>query len=592
MSMTENLTKFSATVSPFDGKRHFVSKTSAFKGGGYGCSDLLAIELLNIHFIGSPDVTKKGKPNKSRALEAVEVKPSPLRVQFAANGNQQSGPKGPRSWGDSLGLDQLGRLSPMDRAQTHPVMKRQRSQSMLVTEIESKKHKLSDNTIRSIQIAVNRHKFKVMDLTEIIAARFQIPWTSKILLTYHNYMLSVETESIAYYGIQNHSCLLLSVSEAPTASKRKKGPSVRKKRAMSNEWGQPTAPPPSAGTARLNSLDSGSARTRPRVHSQAVSADEKDIEHYLHQLRETRKGRKGRRGRRGRRGHKRSRSAGPERSDEDGIGRFNGMRFGSAIFPLKTNALVPGSKIKGAVSLTQSESKAARGGLYSILNDTSKSRRERENLFTKRLDIERVTDLDIYSFDLDSNCFAMGCGHGMPKETLFAFAAAQMKSGALALECPHLRNPSESDELCKAPWPMQAVRKVLLSGESPRIPLGSKNDATRRTPKWELSLFGLIVFGFMRCYELRRFAPSVLLLIYQFVLDKKQEAEMMRHDVKRMMKIEIECAKNKFVDTFDYQKCPRCTLFIHRSKGAMNKKHRVSQCPFCRTKFRWICDGV
>ena len=115
-------------------------------------------------------------------------------------------------------------------------------------------------------------------------------------------------------------------------------------------------------------------------------------------------------------------------------------------------AVSSGSK---KVTLAQSKSDVVdgKGYLYDIRNDTSKPIRERLNKFTRKLSIRRVTDLDIYTFDMDSNCLHMGCGHGMPKETLFAYAEAQFKEGQKSLKCPHLKNPDESKKLCERPWP-------------------------------------------------------------------------------------------------------------------------------------------
>lgn len=118
--------------------------------------------------------------------------------------------------------------------------------------------------------------------------------------------------------------------------------------------------------------------------------------------------------------------------------------------------LVPGNdphSVSNVASLSQSKSDSVDGGLYEILGDKSKSIRERVNLFCKALPVERVTDLDIYTFDVDANCLAMGCGHGMPKETLFAYASVQFKDGLKSLSCPHLKNRDESNDLCKRPWP-------------------------------------------------------------------------------------------------------------------------------------------
>jgi len=477
---------------------------------------------------------------------------------------------------DSISL--VGNFEPMER---------QRSQSGPVPKIKRKKNKLSVNAIyslkgvesRSIRIRVNPHKFKVIDLTNYIAAKFQIPRTSKILLTYHNYMLSVETATIAYYGIRNHSCLLLSISEAPKREsmkwvdhKKKRGPEYRvrgqrappQRRRRGSSANPLRAVPaiPDSPPLSLRAMLRRDSPRPPRISSRR---------RRMTTLRAT-----------ARTVHRPTASADPPSDDNEG-----GI---SGIGGASNNVLVPDSS--GRMSLAQSTSKVARGGLLSILDDEALSDRERVNLFTKMLDIERVTDRDIYSIEFDSNCFAMGCGHGMPKETLFAFAEVAMKNGALSLECPHLRDPDGvGNELCKAPWPMQAVRKILLSGESPRIPMESDDDPTRSVPKWEQSLFGVIVLGFMRSYELRRFAPRVQLLIYQFSLDKKLEAKLMRPDVKRMMALEIECAKNKFIDTFDYQKCPQCSLFLHRPKAPMSAVQCFSQCPLCRTRFCWICSG-
>jgi len=132
----------------------------------------------------------------------------------------------------SMDLDNIGALTlrPLDSLRSKE--KRQRSQSGPVPDIKIKRkvkrspltaaHAPEGTEGRSIRIHVNPHEFKVADLTDYIRREFQIPATSKILLTFHNESLSIETESIAHYGIQNHSSLLLCVSEAPPPSKRTK----------------------------------------------------------------------------------------------------------------------------------------------------------------------------------------------------------------------------------------------------------------------------------------------------------------------------------------------------------------------------------
>ena len=139
---------------------------------------------------------------------------------------------------------------------------------------------------------------------------------------------------------------------------------------------------------------------------------------------------------------------------------------------------------------------------------------------------------------------------------------------------------------------MRNLSQVLLSGESPRIPFSVHNlaELPKEYRKWGDSLFGLIIFGFMRYHGLDRFAEHILMLMYQFTLNKKQETVMRRPDVKRMMALEIECAKNKFIDTYDYQKCPNCSLFIYRQKVAMSKVKCYSCCPLCSKKFCWMCS--
>ena len=139
---------------------------------------------------------------------------------------------------------------------------------------------------------------------------------------------------------------------------------------------------------------------------------------------------------------------------------------------------------------------------------------------------------------------------------------------------------------------MQAVRKFLLSsGESPRIPLSvhEKSILPPRYRKWGDSLFGLLMTGFTRSHEVCRFPQHILLLMYQYTLNKKQEVILRRPDVKRMMALEIACAKNKFIETYDCQKCPNCSLFIYRRKAAISKLRCYSCCPLCSKKFCWMC---
>ena len=215
-------------------------------------------------------------------------------------------------------------------------------------------------------------------------------------------MLTNDGESISYYGIQNHSCLLLCISE-PEKKKKKKKKVQREREPL--EMRSPGRR--RGGRARHNRPITRRTRMSPFNWNSPVRQ-------------------------RGR--HTRAVSARP--TAQGGISGIDPISLG-------TNGM----------TLAQSKSDAVYGGLYGILNDKSKPIRERVNKFTRKLSIRRVTDLDIYTFDMDSNCLHMGCGHGMPKETLFAYAEAQLKDGQKSLKCPHLKNPDESNELCKRPWP-------------------------------------------------------------------------------------------------------------------------------------------
>eukprot|EP01083_Nonionella_stella_P178312 629484_1 len=190
--------------------------------------------------------------------------------------------------------------------------------------------------------------------------------------------------------------------------------------------------------------------------------------------------------------------------------------------------------------------------------------------------------MDVYTFEVDHNCIKMPCGHGMPKESLFAYAEAQFKSGKKVLKCPHLEDKGKNT-LCKATWHFQLVRKILLSGES------------RKDDTWIDAVFGLIVIGYWRentCATMPIYGClDVLLKIYQYGLDKKREMILRRPLFKRMMRLEIELAKNKFIDNYDYQKCINCSLFIYRKQVPMDKVKCFCLCPLCDTKFCWLCSN-
>ena len=272
------------------------------------------------------------------------------------------------------------------------------------------------------------------------------------LLTYHNYTLTKEKETISYYGIHNHSCILLCISEYQKPKKKKKKKQKRRASQVPNAApplpiplgppggppgvpapipvgpdGRPVAPPPPSprplpgGNFIIIGAGRNSLAPQPTRHVRAAS-----VQPLIPTF---------------------APNAPPAESILGGI---------SGIDPNGTtqSPLIPAiAPYPGALGLAQSKSESVEFGLYAILNDTSKPLRERVNNFTRKLSIRRVTDLDIYTFDMDSNCLHMGCGHGMPKETLFAYAEAQFKEGQKSLKCPHLKNPDQSNDLCKRPWP-------------------------------------------------------------------------------------------------------------------------------------------
>ena len=85
------------------------------------------------------------------------------------------------------------------------------------------------------------------------------------------------------------------------------------------------------------------------------------------------------------------------------------------------------------------------------------------------------------------------------------------------------------------------MRKVLLSGQSAR----TDDDADAA---WHCSLYALIVHGFVRQNaHMERFSPSVLRWLQRYSVDRKHEAVLRRPAIKRMMALEIEVAKNKFI---------------------------------------------
>ena len=105
-------------------------------------------------------------------------------------------------------------------------------------------------------------------------------------------------------------------------------------------------------------------------------------------------------------------------------------------------------RANNGMGLTQSRSSTVKGG---ILQDKSVPLRERINKFCDQFVIQRMTDLDIYTYDIDKYTLKMQCGHGMPKDTLFDYAEAQFKDGKKTLKCPHLKNKI-GNKLCNKTW--------------------------------------------------------------------------------------------------------------------------------------------
>lgn len=64
--------------------------------------------------------------------------------------------------------------------------------------------------------------------------------------------------------------------------------------------------------------------------------------------------------------------------------------------------------------------------------------------------------------------------------------------------------------------------------------------------------------------------------------DDKNEVEDEDYiSVEQIQELELLCARNVFIDRFDFQKCPTCESILYRQKTTMSKMKCRTMCPLC-----------
>ena len=170
-----------------------------------------------------------------------------------------------------------------------------------------------------------------------------------------------------------------------------------------------------------------------------------------------------------------------------------------------------------------------------INNDYWQSQMEMSHILSKQLltfKCIKMSDLDIFTYEITTNCIKMPCGHGIPPKSLYFYAESQYKTNKkIFVQCPHF-HVNDDKKQCNQIWYFPLIRKILIESN-------------------EFTLNDIIKLQYLSSY-------------------------------------------NTFKKYFNISNCPKCKNYLYRYQNVKNNKNdRLSKCPYCRnSKFCWKCGEI
>jgi len=140
----------------------------------------------------------------------------------------------------------------------------------------------------------------------------------------------------------------------------------------------------------------------------------------------------------------------------------------------------------------------------------------------------KMSDLDIFTYEISTDCIKMPCGHGIPAQSLYFYTKSEFESNnKLFIECPHFLANDKSQK-CGATWYWPIIHQIL---------------------------------------------------------DESKEFTL-----SQIMKLELLSSYNTFKRYYSNAKCPTCINHIYRHCDD-DKNRRLSHCPYCKynNSFCWKC---